>query len=69
MQGAKLCFYFHQVKTFAIRSGTGVKLASEICPQFKILLKTKFFFFYYYSLFKFLLAPLFLIASVLKKEG
>lgn len=49
--------------------GIWVKLASEICPQFKILLKTKKVLFLYCSLFKFLLAPLFLFASVLKKEG
>lgn len=55
MQGARFCFYFHQVKNFDASSGIPVKLASEIWPRFKILLKTKnvlffvvvFFFFYF----------------------
>lgn len=57
------------MKTFDASSGIPVKLASEIWPQFKILLKTKKVLFFFVFFFFTFVASFFLFASVLRKEG
>lgn len=57
------------MKTFDVSSGIPVKLASEIWPQFKILLKTKKFLFLLFRIFFSFVSSFFLFASGLKKDG
>lgn len=60
VQGTRFCFYFHQMKNFAVSSGIPVKLAS--------VLNSAELYWFCFLPFTFV-GSILLFASVLRKEG